>query len=247
MVAPRDQVGQLARPGQVDRDGRPVDAEHLADHPPAVVVVLGLPILHAHTQAAQRVDDDRAERHQRAGQVLLADRDAVGGRIPAVTCRHEVPDRGVQQPDFLDLADAASTRRKRPRRHHRQDELRRLADAAHGLVVQAAAEGQHLDAGIAGVAVHERPGSQRPRTPAGRARRPSVQPRSNRSGSTQPGSSAVSRASAAIDDGSSSGNRWSLSTRWAKHPADRANLLRARELTDKRRPRSDPRRASARP
>lgn len=70
MIAPGDLPRQRAGVREVDRDRVGLDSEHLADHPPAVVVVLRLLVVDTNAELAQRVDDDPGERQQRADQVV---------------------------------------------------------------------------------------------------------------------------------------------------------------------------------
>jgi hypothetical protein len=96
VAAPGDRARQLAGPCEVDRNRRRGDAEHLPDHPPAVVVVLGLLLIDPDSELSQRVDDDPRERHERPDEVLLTDRDPVRLHVPATAGRDEVADRRVQ-------------------------------------------------------------------------------------------------------------------------------------------------------
>jgi hypothetical protein len=67
----------------------------------------------------------------------------------------------VEQADLLDLPDSATAWMERSRSHHGQDELGGLADAADRVVIEAPAERQYLDTGVARVAVDERGRGQR--------------------------------------------------------------------------------------
>src|SRR3954454_12023022 len=136
VVAALDRSSQIGSGGEVGGYELRVDAQHLADHPPAVVVVLRLAVLDLHAELAERVDDRPGEAHERAGEVLLADRHAVDRAVPVPAGIDQVTDRSVQQAHLLDLPYPATAVSERPGRGHRQEELGGRAGSAVGIAVE---------------------------------------------------------------------------------------------------------------
>ncbi len=137
----------------------------------------------------------------------------------------------MEQPDLLNLANAAAARIERSRRRHREYELRGLADAPVGVVAEPAAEREHLHTWVAGVAVHERRGGERYahlRTVLDDHRRSALEPVA-----IDPiGQHAVLVEPAADRRGQLGGHRLVVVCQRAQDIADRPDLIRARQLLD---------------